>query len=415
MSAVTSYVTHLESPIDGTRFAPGLIHGTHLGRPLLVAYDLPGIHSVTSPDEWRTRPPGMWRYRELLPLPIDQEIVSLGETATPLLPCPRLGKALGVPRLVIKDESMLPTGSFKSRGMSVAVSMARYLGLKRLAAPTAGNAGGALAAYCARAGLEAFVFMPEDTPVVNRLETVLYGARAFLVNGLIHECGALVRDNAAEFQWFDMSTLREPYRLEGKKTMGLELADQRDWTLPDVILYPTGGGTGLVGMAKAFAELRTLCWLRNDTMPRFYACQSSGCTPLVNAWNTGTRHAETVNNAVTRASGLRVPGAVGDFMILDAVRQSNGAIIAGDEARIDYQMRQACALEGVPLCPETAVCLEVLENLARNGAVGDHEDVLVWNTGAVQKYVECMEHPMNRIDRHQPLVDQLDVPSRPRK
>ena len=415
MSAVNCYVTHLESPIDGTRFAPGLIHGTHLGRPLVVEYDLPGIRAATSPEDWRTRQPGMWRYRELLPLPFDQEVVSLGETATPLLACPRLGKTLGVPRLVIKDESLLPTGSFKSRGMSVALSMARYLGLKRLAAPTAGNAGGALAAYCARAGLEAFVFMPEDTLVVNRLETVLYGAKAFLVNGLIHECGALVRENAAEFQWFDMSTLREPYRLEGKKTMGLELADQRDWTLPDVILYPTGGGTGLVGMAKAFTELRNLCWLRNETMPRFYACQSSGCTPLVNAWKAGTRHAETVNNAATRASGLRVPGAVGDFMILDAVRQSNGAVIAGDEARIDYQMRRACALEGVPLCPETAVCLEVLEGLVRNGAVGDHEDVLVWNTGAAQKYVECMENPMQQIDKHKPLVDQLEVASRPRK
>lgn len=415
MSAVTCHVTHLESPIDGTRFAPGLIHGTHLGRPLLVAYDLPGIRAATNPDVWRTRAPGMWRYRELLPLPLDQTVVSLGETATPLLPCPRLGKALGAPRMAIKDESLLPTGSFKSRGMSVAVSMARSLGLKRLAAPTAGNAGGALAAYCARAELEAFVFMPEDTPVVNQLETALYGAQTFLVNGLIHDCGALVRENAHEFQWFDMSTLREPYRLEGKKTMGLELADQRDWTLPDVILYPTGGGTGLVGMAKAFAELQSLCWLRSETMPRFYACQSSGCAPLVNAWNAGTRHAETIHHAVTRASGLRVPSAVGDFLILDAVKQSKGAVVAGDESRIDHQMRQACALEGIPVCPETAVCLEVLENLVREGTIGADEDVLVWNTGAAQKYVECMEHPIARIDRHQPLKHQIDGASRPRR
>lgn len=407
MPDVNCHVTHLESPLDGSMFAPGIPHGTHLGRSLLVAYDLEGIRRSVNPEKIRDRPAGLWRYRELLPLPADQAPVSLGEGATPLLACPRLGSALGAPGLVIKDESVLPTGSFKARGMSVAVSMAAWLGLRRLAAPTAGNAGGALAAYCARAGLEAHVFMPEDTPAVNRLEAVLYGARVHLVNGLIHECGTLVRENAEACQWFDMSTLREPYRLEGKKTMGLELADQRDWTLPDVILYPTGGGTGLVGMDKAFRELRKLGWLRDDKMPRFYACQSNGCAPLVRAWNNNLRHAELFPNATTRASGLRVPAAVGDFLILDAVRASGGQAVEADEDRMDFQMRRACSLEGIAVCPETAICLEALENLVGSGAIGGGEDILVWNTGAAQKYVECLETPVGRIDRHKPLKPQL--------
>lgn len=407
MSAVKCHVTHLESPVDGTQFAPGIQHGTHLGRPLLVSYDLEGIRRAVNTDSLRQRPAGLWRYRELLPLPVDQAPVTLGEGPTPLLACSRLGKALGVPGLVIKDESLLPTGSFKSRGMSVAVSMASWLGLTRLAAPTAGNAGGALAAYCARAGLEAHVFMPEDTPMVNRLEAILYGAKVYLVNGLIHECGALVRDNAESCRWFDMSTLREPYRLEGKKTMGLELADQRDWRLPDVILYPTGGGTGLLGMDKAFRELRELGWLRGDKMPRFYACQSSGCPPLVRAWNENQKHAETVPDARTRASGLRVPAAVGDFLILEAVRASGGKVVEADEERMDFQMRRACALEGIAVCPETAVCLEALEQLVREGTIGAGEDILVWNTGAAQKYVECLEADARRVDRHRPLQPQL--------
>lgn len=410
MFPVKCHVTHLESPVDGTRFAPGIPHGTHLGRPLLVSYDLEGIRRVVNTEVLRQRPAGLWRYRELLPLPADQPPISLGEGPTPLLNCPRLGNALGVPGLVIKDESLLPTGSFKSRGMSVGVSMAAWLGLRRLAAPTAGNAGGALAAYCARAGMEALVFMPEDTPVVNRLEAILYGARVYLVNGLIHECGALVRDNAEACSWFDMSTLREPYRLEGKKTMGLELADQREWTLPDVILYPTGGGTGLLGMDKAFRELRELGWLREEKMPRFYACQSSGCPPLARAWNQNSKHAETVRDAKTRASGLRVPAAVGDFLILDAVRASGGMAVEADEDRMDFQMRRACSLEGIAVCPETAICLEALENLVRSGTIGAEEDVLVWNTGAAQKYVECLEASASRVDRNKPLQPQLGFP-----
>src|SRR4051794_37290271 len=268
------FVTHLESAIDGTRFEAERVWTMHEGRPLWVRYDLAAVKQAVKPADLPGRVHSMWRYRELLPLPDGVEPVTLGEGMSPILPCPRLGKELGLSRLFIKDESQLPTGSFKSRGMAVAVSIAKQLGLKRLAVPTAGNAGGALAAYGARAGMEVFVFMPEDTPRINQIECYLCGAKVFLVNGLINDCGRIVREGMAKMGWFDMSTLKEPYRLEGKKTMGLELAEQLDWRLPGAIFYPTGGGTGLIGMAKAFAELQTLGWLKSETLPRLYSCQS---------------------------------------------------------------------------------------------------------------------------------------------
>src|SRR6516164_5377621 len=316
------FVTHLESALDTTRFPGGQIHTVHQGRPLWVRYNISAVGASLKPEQLGVRVSSLWRYRELLPLPRDQEAVTLGEGMTPLVPCPRLGRALGLANLFIKDESQLPTGTFKSRGMTVAVSMARYFGLKRLAIPTAGNAGGALAAYGARAGIEVFVFMPEDTPRINQMEAYLAGARVYLVNGLITDCGRIVREGAERMGWFDMSTLKEPYRLEGKKTMGLELAEQLGWKLPDVILYPTGGGTGLIGMWKAFAELTELGWLRGKRLPRLVSCQSDGCAPIVRAFEQGKRFAEVVTDARTVASGLRVPSAVGDFMILDAIRAS---------------------------------------------------------------------------------------------
>src|SRR5262245_29466120 len=255
---MSRFVTHLESALDGMRFEPDAVHTVHQGRPLWVRYDLGRVRGAVAPHDLAGRAPSLWRYRELLPLPFEEEPVTLGEGLTPLLPCPALGGDLGLSRLFIKDEAQLPTGSFKSRGMTTAVSMARHFGLRRLAIPTAGNAGGALAVYGARAGMEVYVFMPDDTPVINQLEAHLAGARVFLVNGLITDCGRLVREGTERMGWFDMSTLKEPYRLEGKKTMGLELAEQLGWRLPDVILYPTGGGTGLIGMWKAFQELRVL-------------------------------------------------------------------------------------------------------------------------------------------------------------
>ena len=336
MSTILSscHVTHLESAIDGTRHDAGVLQSTHLDRPLWVRYDLEAIGGSVTPDDLRSRPPTMWRYHELLPNRSMEDIVSLGEGMSPLLPCPRLGQSLGVPGLMVKDESQLPTGSFKARGLGMAITMAKYFGVQRIALPTAGNAGGAASAYAARAGLEAFVFMPGDTPAINQYECALAGAHAFRVNGLIDACGRIVREGTEEMGWFDLSTLKEPYRIEGKKTMGLELAEQLDWRLPDVIVYPTGGGTGLIGMWKAFQELKELGWLKTDRMPRMVSVQSTGCDPIVQAFDKGLRFAEPVTNAQTVARGIRVPGAVGDFMILDAIRESGGCAISVPEDSI---------------------------------------------------------------------------------
>jgi threonine synthase len=397
------FVTHLESALDGTRFEAGKVHTVHQGRPLWVRYDLAKVRAAVDPAAVARRPPPLWRYRELLPLPAGAEPVTLGEGMTPLLSCPRLGKAVGVANLLIKDESQLPTGSFKSRGMTAAVSLARHFGLKRLAIPTAGNAGGALAAYGARAGMEVFVFMPEDTPVINQMEAYLCGAKVYLVNGLINDCGRIVREGTAVLNWFDVSTLKEPYRLEGKKTMGLEIAEQMDWKLPDVILYPTGGGTGLIGMWKAFAELRELGWLQTEKLPRLVSCQSDGCAPIVRAFEKGERFAELFPNAHTIASGLRVPAAVGDFMMLDAIRASGGSAVAGDERRVVEWMRRVASAEGIAICPETAVCFDVLEQLVKRGDVKAGETVVVFNTGAAQKYIEAVPLTLPRLDKNAPV------------
>jgi threonine synthase len=394
-----AFVTHLESALDGTRFEPGRLYSVHAGRPLWVRYDLAAVRRAVTPADLAGRPPSLWRYRELLPLPAEAEPVTLGEGMTPLLPCPRLGRELGLTWLLVKDESQLPTGSFKSRGMAAAVSMAKHLGVTRVALPTAGNAGGAAAAYAARAGIETFVFMPQDTPVVNQMEAHLYGAKAFLVNGLITDCGKLVREGSPAMGWFDLSTLKEPYRLEGKKTMGLELAEQLGWRLPDVILYPTGGGTGLIGMWKAFQELTELGWLRDAKLPRLISCQSEGCAPIVRAFEKGERFAETFPNAHTVASGLRVPAAVGDFMMLDAIRASGGLAVAGREGRVAEWMRRASAAEGVSICPETAVCFDCLERLVTEGKVKPDEEVVVFNTGAAQKYLEALPLKLPRFDK----------------
>jgi len=397
-----SFVTHLEAAIDGTELSAREIATVHEGRPLWVRYDLGAVGDAVKRDDLVGRDDTLWRYRELLPVEDDSNIVSLGEGMTPLLECPRLASALGVGRLAIKDEGQLPTGSFKSRGMAMAVSMAKELGITRVAIPTAGNAGGALAAYAARAGIEAFVFMPEDTPLVNRLEPGLFGAQAFLVNGLITDCGKLVREGAERFGWFDMSTLKEPYRIEGKKTMGLELAEQLGWSLPDAILYPTGGGTGLIGMWKAFGELGELGWLESDARPKLFSCQSSGCSPIATAFDAGERFASPPENPHTIASGLRVPAAVGDFMILDAVRASGGRAMCADDACIQDWMQRCGEATGISLCPEAAVCLGVLERAVADGHLGHDDFVVVYNTGAAQKYVEVMEGELPRIDKDAP-------------
>jgi threonine synthase len=408
-----SFVTHLESALDGTRFAPDRVHSIHQGRPLWVRYDLATVRAAVTPADFAARPPSLWRYRELLPLPAGAEPVTLGEGMSPILDCPRLAADLGLAKLWVKDESQLPTGSFKSRGMTTAVSMAKHLGLKRLALPTAGNAGGAAAAYAARAGLECYVFMPADTPAVNQMEAILYRAKAYRVNGLITDCGKIVREGADKMGWFDLSTLKEPYRLEGKKTMGLEIAEQFGWgRLPDVILYPTGGGTGLIGMWKAFRELTELGWLTfsrdaqrsaAQKLPRLVSCQSDGCAPIVRAFESGSRFAEPFPNAHTIASGLRVPAAVGDFMMLDAIRESGGCAIAGRETSVADWMRRASAATGISMCPETAVCFDCIERLKKMGMIGADDKVLVFNTGAAQKYLEALPPDLPRLDKDRPI------------
>ncbi len=391
------FVTHLESAIDGTRLPHDVVQTVHKDRPLWVRYDLDAVGRAVDPERIARRAPTLWRYRELLPLPDGAKPVTLGEGVTPLLPAPRLADALGLRDLWIKDESQLPTGSFKARGLTVAVTMAKRFGLRRLAIPTAGNAGGAMAAYAARAGMEAFVFMPRDTPVVNQMECVAAGARVYLIDGLITDCGALVRDGIEQMEWFDCSTLKEPYRIEGKKTMGLELAEQCGWRLPDAILYPTGGGTGLIGMWKAFHELRTLGWLRSDKRPRMIAVQSDGCAPIPRAFEASERFATPWEDADTCASGLRVPTAVGDFMILDAIRQSGGCAIAVPEKRILEAMLRAVAAEGISICPEAAACVLAVEQLLSDGRIAADDRVVLFNTGAATKYVELVPLDLPRI------------------
>jgi threonine synthase len=400
-----NFVTHLECALCQTRHDAGAVQNlcTACQRPLWVKYDLQAMGRALSKEALNDRPAGLWRYQEMLPMRDSSKVVSLGETMTPILETRRLGAHFGVKNLWVKDESRLPTGSFKARGMALAISKANEFGVKRVACPTAGNAGGAMAAYAARAGMEAYVFMPEDTPSINQKECFLAGAKTFLVNGLITDCGRIVGEGKAKKGWFDVSTLKEPYRIEGKKTMGLELAEQFEWELPDVILYPTGGGTGLIGMWKAFAELETLGWLKSDRKPRMISCQSEGCAPIAEAFEKGERFAKKFENAATVASGIRVPAAVGDFMILDAVRESGGLALATPEADIPKWMQLAAASEGIALCPETAVCLGALEVLLRDGKIKTDERILIFNTGASQKYPEAVQEKLPRIDIAKPI------------
>jgi threonine synthase len=322
---------------------------------------------------------------------------------TPILPCARLGSKMGLSNLYVKDESQLPTGSFKSRGMALAITMANHFGIETVALPTAGNAGGAAAAYAARAGMQCYVFMPQDTPIINQYEAAAAGAHAFLVNGLINDCGKIVNDGKETMGWFDLSTLKEPYRIEGKKTMGLELAEQFNWKLPDVIFYPTGGGTGLIGMWKAFNELREMGWLNSSVMPRMIAVQSDGCSPIVNAYRSGTKHATPIQNAQTIAGGIRVPGAVGDFMILDAIRESGGTAVAVEEQSIITWMLRATATEGISICPETGACFAAVEQCVDDGTISPDDKIVVFNTGASQKYSEAIARDLPLLDINLPI------------
>jgi threonine synthase len=400
-----NFVTHLECALCHTRHDHTTLQNlcTKCQRPLWVKYDLAAVSKTINKAALLERPPTLWRYAELLPMRNLDHVVSLGETMTPLLETRRLAAHFGVAHLWIKDESRLPTGSFKARGMALAISKACEFGVRRVACPTAGNAGGAMAAYAARAGMEAYVFMPDDTPSINQKECFLAGAKTYLVNGLITDCGRIVGEGKAKMGWFDVSTLKEPYRIEGKKTMGLELAEQFDWDLPDVILYPTGGGTGLIGMWKAFQELDALGWLRSSKKPRMISCQSDGCAPIAVAFQQGERFARKFENAATIASGIRVPAAIGDFMILDAVRESGGSALATPEAHIPKWMHLASSSEGLALCPEAAVCLAALEVLLREGKIRHDERIVIFNTGAAQKYPEAVQEQLPTLDITQPI------------
>ncbi len=379
-----NYVTHLECGLAGDRYEAGEVHGlSKAQKPLLVRYDLAAIQRDVDRDQLAARPEGLWRYREFLPVRQTENIVSLGESQTPLIPTPRLQAGRGT--VWVKDEGRLPTGSFKARGLCLAVSMAKELGIRRVAMPTNGNAGAALAAYAARAGMDAYVFCPEDTPEINVREIAAQGARVWRVNGLINDCGRIVAEGKQALGWFDFSTLKEPYRIEGKKTMGLELADQLNWHVPDVILYPTGGGTGLIGMWKAFQELRQIGWLTGK-LPRMVAVQAAGCAPIVKAYEAGNEFAPLWKDAHTVAAGIRVPVAVGDFLILRAVRESAGLALAVTDEAILQAREQAAREEGLLLCPEGAATLAAYQQAVASGKISADESAVLFNCASGLKY-----------------------------
>ncbi|HEX6958086.1 MAG TPA: threonine synthase [Ferrovibrio sp.] len=382
-----TFVTHLECGMTGERLPADTLHNlSPKGYPILVRYDLAGVKAAMTKEKIAARAPNWWRYRELLPVRRTENVVSLGEVMTPLIPLPRLARALGASgAVIVKDEGRLPTGSFKARGLALAVCMAKELGVTKMAMPTNGNAGAALAAYAAHVGIETVVFCPDDTPQVNMDEIALQGARLYKVNGLINDCGKLVNEGKAAAGWFDTSTLKEPYRIEGKKTMGLELAEQLGWELPDAIFYPTGGGTGLIGMWKAFAELEAIGFI-GKKRPKMIAVQAAGCAPIVRAFEQGERHARLWENAHTIASGIRVPAAIGDFLILDAVRESNGFAIAVEDAAIAAGLDEVAKGEGLLLCPEGAATYAAYKQTLADGRIKKNERVVLFNCASGLKY-----------------------------
>jgi threonine synthase len=387
-----SFLTQLECSLCGRELSADQVQTVcpDCQRPLLARYDLPAAGAAWDRGALSTRAPTLWRYREVLPLRDPSNKVTLGEGYTPLLHAKSLGLALGVPELYIKEEGLNPTGSFKARGLGVAVSRACELGIREVAIPSAGNAAGALAAYAARAGLRAHVFMPADVPEPFRLECLAFGARVDLVDGLITDCGREAEERGAEHGWFVMSTLKEPYRLEGKKTMGYELAERFAWQLPDVVIYPTGGGTGLIGMWKAFDELEALGWIDHHR-PRLVAVQAAGCAPIPKAFEAGQEFAAPWPEAHTVAAGLRVPSAVGDFLILRALRETNGtAVVVSDEELLSAQKRM-CQLEGIFACPEGGATLAALEKLQAQGWVSPNERIVLFNTASGLKYPEVLK------------------------
>jgi threonine synthase len=397
-----TFVTHLECSMTGERYPADELHNlSRAGKPLLVRYDLAGVKKSLSREALARRPQDLWRYRELLPVRRTEDIVSLGEAVTPIVAMPKLAKMLATTEILVKDESRLPTGSFKARGLAMAVSMAKALGVAHMAMPTNGNAGAALAAYASRAGIKTTVFCPQDTPEVNVREIALQGATVYRVNGLIDDCGKIVMQGQAKVGWFDTSTLKEPYRIEGKKTMGLELAEQLGWELPDVVLYPTGGGTGLIGMWKAFAELEAIGFI-GKKRPRMVAVQAAGCAPIVRAYDAGAEHAPRWEDAQTIAAGIRVPQAIGDFLVLRAVRESAGFAIAVADAAISAAVDEVARAEGLLLCPEGAATYAALKQGIADGRIRRDERALLFNCATGLKY------PMPPVDRTLDRLQPID-------
>jgi threonine synthase len=400
-AARPTFVTYLECSATGERYAADQVHTlSRAGKPLLVRYDLDGVRQALTREALAQRPPDFWRYRELLPVRRPEDVVSLGEAMTPLVRLPKLAARLGGAELLVKDEGRLPTGSFKARGLALAVSMAKALGIRHMAMPTNGNAGAALAAYASRAGIRTTIFCPDDTPEVNVSEIGLQGAAVYRVNGLIDDCGKIVGEGKAKAGWFDVSTLKEPYRIEGKKTMGLELAEQLGWDVPDAIFYPTGGGTGLIGMWKALAELEAIGFI-GKKRPRMVAVQAAGCAPMVRAFEAGEEHAPRWENARTIASGIRVPQAIGDFLILRAVRESGGFAIAVSDDAIAAALDEAARSEGFLMCPEGAATLAAYKQSLADGRVRRDERAVLFNCATGLKYPLP---PVTRtLDRTKPI------------
>jgi threonine synthase len=395
------FVTHLECSYTGERLPADTVQNlSPAGKPLLVRYDLAGVKQALTKETLAERPPDLWRYRELLPVRRAADIVSLGEAMTPLIALPKLGAKLGAREIIVKDEGRLPTGSFKARGLVMAVSMAKALGIKHMAMPTNGNAGAALAAYATRAGIRSTIFCPEDTPEVNVSEIELQGATVYRVNGLIDDCGKIVAEGKSKVGWFDVSTLKEPYRIEGKKTMGLELAEQLGWELPDVIFYPTGGGTGLIGMWKAFAELEAIGFI-GSKRPRMVAVQATGCAPMVRAFEAGDETAPRWEGAHTVASGIRVPQAVGDFLILRAVRESGGFAIAVSDEAIMAAVEAVAQADGLLLSPEGGATMAAYRQALADGRVGKDDRVVLFNCATGLKYPLPPVHAS--LDRTKPI------------
>ncbi|MDA9970955.1 threonine synthase [Gammaproteobacteria bacterium] len=399
-----SYISHLECSKTGDIYSASEVHNLSKdGMPLLARYDLAKLKAEQDKDSWYEKSaPGFWRYQALLPVSNPASQISLGEVLTPLIPLQASALMLGGKQgnIIVKDEGRLPTGSFKARGLALAVSMAHQFGLNHLAIPTNGNAGAAMAAYAKQANLKATVFCPDDTPTVNVQEIQLQGADTFLVNGLINDCGKIVFEGKEKTGWFDVSTLKEPYRIEGKKTMGFELAEQMNWELPDAIFYPTGGGTGLIGMWKAFAELKELGWLKCK-LPKMIAVQSTGCAPIVNAFNEGLSHAPLWENASTVASGIRVPAAIGDFLILEAIRESNGCALAVDDEHIISTRDLISQEDGLLLCPEGAATAAGYQLAIEKNIIGPDETVMLFNCATGLKYP--MPSATKSIDKNTPI------------